>query len=140
MTISGPSLLCRIGDGGGEHLAARPTARSTPDPSEEDRRLWRATLVVSLLYLLLGSFWYQHWYMLWVLAPAALLPYSGFTRNVAPWLTLGSLSSNVVADYLPQLAGPPLARTGRVIAVVATTWLPAVLAAVILLARRRHVE
>lgn len=100
------------------------------------RVFWRAATVVNLFYLLVGSFWFQPWYVLWVLAPAALLPQSRFTRHVLPWLCAGALCSNVVADYLPQLPGPPLARTGRVIAAVTTTWLPAALAAVIVYGAR----
>ena len=42
--------------------------------------LWHALLVVSMLYLVVGSFWFQPWYVLWVIAPAALLPGSRFTR------------------------------------------------------------
>ncbi|MBW7884881.1 MAG: DUF2029 domain-containing protein [Caldilineaceae bacterium] len=97
----------------------------------EDERLWRAVVVLNGTYLLIGSFWFQPWYCLWVLAPAVLMPQSRFTRHVLPWLALGSLWSNVVADYLPQFYPPPLNRTQRVISVVTVTWLPAVLAALI---------
>ncbi len=100
------------------------------------RIFWRAALAVNLFYLLVGSFWFQPWYVLWVLAPASLLPASRFTRHVLPWFCVGALCSNVVADYLPQLPGPPLQRTGRVTATVITTWLPAMTAA--LLAWRLH--
>jgi len=44
---------------------------------------------VTLVYLLIGSFWFQHWYLLWVLAPAALLPANRWaltllTRSAGP--------------------------------------------------------
>ena len=94
----------------------------------DDAILWGAAVAVTLTYLLVGSFWFQPWYMLWVLAPAALLPDSRFTRAVLPWLCLGALWSNILFDYLPQLAGEPLNRTQRVAAVVAATWLPALAA------------
>ena len=75
--------------------------RSAPIPSEgAEQRLWRTLLVVSMLYLILGSFWFQHWYVLWVLAPAALLPGSRFTRWTLPWLAFGALSSNLAMDFL----------------------------------------
>jgi hypothetical protein len=73
---------------------------STITPEEAEQILWRSLLVVSMLYLLVGSFWFQHWYILWVLAPAALLPDSRFTRMLLPWLAFGALSSNVAMDFL----------------------------------------
>lgn len=94
---------------------------------------WRAATAINLFYLFVGSFWFQHWYVLWVLAPASLLPASRFTRHVLPWLCAGALCSNVVAGYLPLLPGPPLQRTGRVAAAVITTWLPAAVAALLAL-------
>jgi hypothetical protein len=67
---------------------------------EAQQTLWRTLQIVSMLYLILGSFWFQHWYILWVLAPAALLPESRFTRSFLPWLAFGALSSNVGMDFL----------------------------------------
>ena len=74
---------------------------------------------------MIGSFWFQFWYVLWVLAPAALVPQSRLTRWVVPWLSFGAMSSQLLGDYLPLLAGPPLDRTGRAFAVVGMIWLPA---------------
>ena len=75
--------------------------RSAPLPSEDvEQTLWRTLGAVSMLYLIIGSFWFQHWYILWVLAPAALLPDSRFTRFLLPWLAFGALSSNVGMDFL----------------------------------------
>ena len=74
-----------------------------------DETLWRALAAVSMIYLLLGSFWFQHWYILWVLAPAVLLPKSHLTRSVLPWLVFGALSSNVVMGFfLTAKTAPPL--------------------------------
>jgi hypothetical protein len=69
-------------------------------PKDADQTLWSALAAVSMLYLLVGSFWFQHWYILWALAPAVLLPDSQLTRSVLPWLTFGALSSNVSIDFL----------------------------------------
>jgi hypothetical protein len=104
----------------------------------EARIFWRAATAGNLFYLLVGSFWFQPWYVLWVLAPAALLPNSRFMRYVVPVLCLGALCSNVVADYLPQLPQPPFTRTGRIAIAVITVWLPAAVAALIVLARNRR--
>jgi hypothetical protein len=104
--------------------------------SEGVQLFWRAATAGNLYYLLVGSFWFQPWYVLWVLAPAALQPAGRFTRSVLPWLCLGALCSNVVADFLPQLEGPPFTRTLRTGLVVLVTWAPAAVAA--LLAYRRE--
>ncbi len=94
-------------------------------PIPHDSVLWSAATAVVLAYLLVGSFWFQPWYILWVMAPTVLLPRSPFTRGVLPWLCLGALWSNIAADYMPGLAGIALTRTGQVAVVVAVTWLPA---------------
>jgi hypothetical protein len=95
-----------------------------------------------MLYLLVGSFWFQHWYVLWALAPAAILPDSLFTRSILPWLTFGALCSNVAMDFL--LAGvmktsPPI--VGYIL-VVMIIWGPALLAAIspALIRKRKRVR
>jgi len=101
----------------------------TDDPlDKDDRRLWISLAWISLIYLIVGAFWFQHWYILWVLAPAALLPGSNFTRNILPYLSLGALSSNLAQGfmlaYLPE--GKP--RTGIYSLTYAMIWLPALIA------------
>lgn len=102
-----------------------------------DRILWRALVATSMLYLLVGSFWFQHWYVLWVIAPAALLPESRFTRFVLPWLAFGALSSNVGMDFLltPELL--KLQFLMKYLLPVLATWAPAMFAAIILTLLRR---
>jgi hypothetical protein len=79
-------------------------SNATIDSEEAQQTLWRTLQAVSVLYLIVGSFWFQHWYVLWVLAPAALLPTSRFTRGPLPWLAFGALSSNVAMDFLLNTA------------------------------------
>jgi len=75
--------------------------RKPPTPDREaNTKLWQALTAVSLIYLLVGSFWFQHWYILWLLAPAVLLPKSLMTRFILPWLCLGALCANAVMDFL----------------------------------------
>ena len=105
--------------------------------AENARSFWRAATAANLFYLLVGSFWFQTWYVLWVLAPAALLPAGRFTRFVLPWLCWGVLCSNVVADYLPQLAQPPFTRTGRLFLAVMLVWAPAAVAALLVVVRQQ---
>ncbi|MFN8467123.1 MAG: glycosyltransferase 87 family protein [Caldilineaceae bacterium] len=112
-------------------LVGRRKAAREQGSAENARSFWRAATAANLFYLLVGSFWFQTWYVLWVLAPAALLPASRFTRYVLPWLCWGVLCSNVVADYLPQLAQPPFTRTGRLSLAVMLVWAPAAVAALV---------
>lgn len=132
ITIDWPTLIYAIGSvvitGS---MVGWQRADSTQPRTGDMRIFWQTALGVNLFYLLVGSFWFQPWYVLWALAPASLLPKSRLTRYVLPWLCAGALGSNVVADYLPQLPAPPLQRTGRVIATVLTTWLPALAAALL---------
>ncbi len=95
--------------------------------------LWRTALIVVLLYLLLGSFWFQAWYVTWALALAALRPASALARWVLPWLSFGALASQAVNDYFPFVMAPLLGPDVRVALVVAIIWVPAVLAGLILL-------
>jgi hypothetical protein len=76
-----------------------------------DALLWRAALAVTLAYLLLGSFWFQHWYLLWVLAPAVLLPDSRWTRTLLPVYCLGALLSNLTNSFARNQPGYPLTDT-----------------------------
>lgn len=96
---------------------AMTQARLTIDrsPSEEpngalarkvpDALLWRGAIAVTLAYLLVGSFWFQHWYLLWVLAPAVLLPDSRWTRILLPAYCLGALWSNLTNSFARNQPG-----------------------------------
>ena len=68
----------------------------------EERRFWMVLVTTSLLYLFLGAFWFQHWYFLWLIAPAALLPGSRFTFRILPWLCFGGLAANLGSKFCPH--------------------------------------
>jgi hypothetical protein len=91
-------------------------------------QLWALALVASLLYLTVGSFWFQHWYVLWAVVPAALLPWSRFTRWVLPFVCLGPLAANIVAGTLSQLPVMIISVIGLTGLVVAMIWLPGLIA------------
>ncbi|MFZ1754100.1 MAG: glycosyltransferase 87 family protein, partial [Caldilineaceae bacterium] len=91
-------------------------------------QLWALALVASLLYLTLGSFWFQHWYVVWAILPAALLPWSRFTRRVLPFVCFGPLAANIVAETLSQLPVMIISVIGLTGLVVAMIWLPGVVA------------
>lgn len=91
--------------------------------------LARTCTLLTLLYLLVGSFWFQPWYFVWVLAPAALWVDGRLPRRGLPWACFGALCSNIVYDHLTQLpiAAIPEAhvyRLGVTVLVVMTIWLP----------------
>ena len=48
-----------------------PELKFQPPGKADDQILWTSLLTVSLLFLLIGSYWFQHWYILWVVWPAA---------------------------------------------------------------------
>ncbi|MBX7234164.1 MAG: glycosyltransferase 87 family protein [Caldilineales bacterium] len=93
--------------------------------AKSERRLWGAATAVALLYLLVGSFWFQHWYMVWAAAPAALLPDHPFTRRILPWLCFGAMCSNIVYDAFARLPAPALTPPQLQALVVALVWAPA---------------
>jgi hypothetical protein len=76
-----------------------------------DALLWHGCIAVTMLYLLVGSFWFQHWYLLWVLAPSALLPASRWTLTLLPVYCLGALWSSLANSFLPNLPSRPLSVT-----------------------------
>jgi hypothetical protein len=95
---------------------------------EGDQQLWRALATVSMVYLLVGSFWFQHWYVLWALAPAVLLPDSRLTRYVLPWLAFGALSSNVAMSFLAATVLEPGPSIVNYTLPVAMIWGPPLIA------------
>lgn len=108
-------------------LLARTFTGMTPERRQRD--LYRACALLTLLYLVVGSFWFQSWYVVWVLAPAALWVEGRFPRQSLPWLCWGALCSNVVYDHLTQLpiaTGPAayLYRLAVTLLVVLTIWAP----------------
>jgi len=68
----------------------------------DDATLWSGGIILTMAYLLVGAFWFQSWYVLWVLALAALLPNSRFTGVLLPLFSLGGLWSNIFTDFFNQ--------------------------------------
>jgi hypothetical protein len=100
---------------------------------EGDRLLWLAMTIVSLLYVMVGSYWLQPWYFLWVIFPAVLLPTSQLTRFVLPWLGFGALASNVIIDFVAHGSSTPLNFPIKDTLPVLIIWGPALCAVGILL-------
>lgn len=81
-------------------LLARFWRALAKTPKSDDTLLWRACISVTMAFLLVGSFWFWHWYLLWVLVLATLLPDSRFTTTVLPISCLGALWYAIASDFL----------------------------------------
>ncbi len=111
--------------------------RAAPaDETKATPRLWVVCTAAALLYLAVGSFWFQHWYVMWVAAPAALLPWRSFTRWLLPLFCWGALASNIIADGLSRLPVMVISPAGLTALVVAMIWLPGMGGALLLWVRR----
>jgi hypothetical protein len=75
-------------------------------------RVWRAGTGITLVYLLVGSFWLQPWYLAWALVLAVLIPDDTLTIWVMPWCGDGVLESNFVLDSAGGLMTRPLSAAG----------------------------
>lgn len=60
--------------------------------------LWRYGIAVIMTFLLIGSFWFWPWYLLWALALGALLPSSRFMTTALPACCLGALWLYIATD------------------------------------------
>lgn len=78
--------------------------------SADERVYWRASAAIVLAYLVVGSFWFQSWYVQWVIVFAALLPAGRLAKVYAPLYALGALCSNLLTDFLNQ---DPARRVGN---------------------------
>ncbi len=66
----------------------------------DDAVLWHAGLLVTIAYLLIGSFWFMQWYIVWAIVLAALLPTSRWTRVLLPLYSGGTLAAFVMGEFL----------------------------------------
>ena len=71
--------------------------------------LARMCAVITLLYLLIGSYWFQAWYLAWPIALAWLHPEGKLARRVLPIFATSAMIAAVLSDYLRNAAVPILA-------------------------------
>ncbi len=103
---------------------------NTPEP--DDAVLWRGSIAIMMAFLIVGSFWFWHWYLLWVVVLATLLPTSRFTTTVLPIGCLGGLWLSIASDFLIRRGGAaaviaPMNRLSRI------TWIGLFVGALVLL-------
>ena len=114
-------------------LLARFWSAIGNNPELDDAVLWRGSIAVMMAFLIVGSFWFWHWYLLWVVVLATLLPTSRFTSTVLPICCLGALWFSVASDFLIRRA-----RTATVIAPINSlsgiTWIGLFVGALVLVA------
>jgi hypothetical protein len=107
--------------------------------SLRDEDLWRACLAIVFAYLVIGSFWFQSWYLVWLIALAALLPVSRLTQIVMPVFAVSAMIAGVASDYLRHQPAPPLSSGQISLLTVVITLLPMACVAVwMALNHRRH--
>ena len=102
-----------------------------------DSKFWMSITMTGILYLLAGAYWFQHWYLLWVLAPAALIPNSPFTRNILPCLCFGALAANFGGGFLFTLPSSDVNHTFINFLIAMIIWVPGVVAYLCLKPPRR---
>jgi alpha-1,6-mannosyltransferase len=103
-------------------------ARKDPGGLPGLRGLIGANLAISLLYLFVGSFWFQPWYVMWPVALAALLPDRRRVTVSMAVLSASALCTAVVSGYL-RVPAPAILPPWFISALtVALTWLPALVA------------
>jgi hypothetical protein len=112
--------------------------RSQELVEDDDRQLWIALIAVSLLYLVVGAFWFQHWYVLWILAPAALVPGNVFSRTMLVWLSFGALSANLAQSYLITFVPETFSKTIVYLLTVIIIWAPMLIAGFVIVITQRR--
>jgi ALG3 protein len=89
--------------------------------------LWQTIAEVTFCYLLVGSFWFQHWYLLWLIAPAVLLPTTRMAQQIIPLFSCSALCSNIIGDFTYQPIRTTTSRSESALVVTSIIWLPLLL-------------
>ncbi len=70
---------------------------------DSDAWLWQRMTILILTYLVVGSFWFEHWYVLWALVPTVLLPQDWLAQTILPWFCLVALWLHLAVDFFLTL-------------------------------------
>ncbi len=74
----------------------------------ETSQLYSLSLLTTLLFLLIGSYWFQAWYLAWPMALAWLRPESRLATRTLPIFATGAMIASILSDYLRHAATPLL--------------------------------
>ena len=100
MVVAGGVLLrWLVRHRGGADLRSAPTTPTT---------LARMSVSITMLYLLIGSYWFQPWYLAWPIALAWLRPEDRLAMRLLPVFAAGTLVAVTLSDYLRNAAVPVL--------------------------------
>jgi hypothetical protein len=108
---------------------SRTLTHTYPQGGEDFQGLIGVSLVVSLLCLFLGSFWFQPWYLMWPVALVALLPDRRRVTLFITALSASALCAAVISGYLRAPAPPIIAPWAIGALTVLMIWLPPVITA-----------
>ena len=89
-----------------------------------DESHWRVQALIMMAYLVIGSFWFQHWYVVWALIVVALIPTSAIARSILPWYGFGALCANIAVGIVSALPGIALGYKGYAILATAIIFIP----------------
>ena len=92
------------------------------------RALITSSLILVLLYLFLGSFWFQPWYLMWPIALAALMSARRGALAFVAVLSASALCAAVFKDYANAQSSSALPTWLSSTLTVTITWLPTLIA------------
>ena len=98
--------LWRTGRGEAFENATDQMRRRSRMLSPYDYYDYELSVIIVMLYLLIGSYWFQPWYLAWPIALAWLRPESRIANRVLPIFATGTLIATVLSDYLRNAAAP----------------------------------
>jgi hypothetical protein len=75
-------------------------------PLREVDSFTQLSATVVMLYLLIGSYWFQPWYLVWPIALAWLRPESRLANRVLPIFGASAMLAVTLSDYLRNAAQP----------------------------------
>ena len=103
-------------------------ARATSAIDARGQTLAQLAVTVTVLYFLIGSYWFQPWYVTWAVTLAAFVPTSTRAVRVSAAYGASALCAALLADYARHTTPPLLAGWQLSALIVAALWLAVALA------------
>ena len=139
LTVRWPTLLFAAGSVAVAGAVVGWRKAGAEELAASDMRIfWRGATARNLFYLLLGELLVSGVVCTVGAGACDAAALKAVSRGkVLPWLCWGVLCSNVVGSYLPLLEPRPFTYTGRVALAVMVIWVPAGVAALVVVSRQR---